>query len=210
MKEYIDKIKKGEHFKFMRFGDGEWFTIQQKPIVIGRDEHNVIPEVKEDLEYILENPIDEYYGLQPLSRRMPQFKDLIPDREWVNSDVFHNASATGKLCPLVEQLRIHKTVFIGNEDLRAIDKHIPYHDFIEVRKKDCYYDKDMVVERVNNSDGEIFLYCASRMSVPAIYAVEKEGWHIDCGSLFDPYIGKNSRRYHDGITGAIIDQNLCR
>ena len=59
--------------------------------------------------------------------------------------------------------------------------------------------------------GTIFLFAASRLSVPAIYhSTRDDCTMIDIGSLFDPYIGVSSRRYHHKITKEIINKNLGR
>lgn len=211
LKDLTDKIEKGEHFRFLRFGDGEWFCALGKPKNIGRNEHTVFKGITEEIRYIVDNLKEEHInGLQKLSVGMRHFKGLIPDREWENADVLHQASINGELCPFIKSLQGKKVAFVGSEDLIKMKDIIPFVRVITVRKKDCYLDKVKTLRRIEETDADIFLLCASRLSVPLAYHSKKDATFIDCGSLFDVFIGKPSRGYQDKMSQEIINKNLCR
>lgn len=211
VEDLTDKIDKGEKFRFLRFGDGEWFCVLGKPKMIGRNEHTVFKEVTEDLRYIVSNLKDEHIkGIQKLSVGMRQFKGLIPNREWENADVLHQASINGELCPFIQSLQGKRVAFVGSEDLQKMKDIIPFVRVITVRKKDSYLDKVKTLRRIDETDADIFLLCASRLSVPLAYHSKKDATFIDCGSLFDVFIGKPSRGYQDKMSQEIIKKNLCQ
>lgn len=208
---YVEKINTNEPFKFLRFGDGEWYIVKGDPKDIGKGEHQVFPEATEDLRYIVSHLNPKHInGLQGLSLVLANLNNLIPEWNWYNSDVFHQASENGTLRPFFESLKGKNIVIISSGKMRAVKKFIDYADFIEVREQDCYLDKDMVLEKLKQyPTGTIFLFAASRLSVPVIYHSEREDCTmIDIGSLLDPYIGITSRRYHHLLSEDIIRQNL--
>lgn len=206
---YVDKIKNGENFKFLRIGDGELLCYAGIRKTIGRGEHDVWPVLSEDIRGIIDNLNDSHInGLQPLSLTIPELAKFIPDRTWHNSDVFHNASIAGKLFPFFDSLKDRRVVLISASKTRLAP--IQYKDFIEVRAVNCYHDKDMVLKMIKGYPSDtVFLFCASRMSVPVIYHSDRNDCTmIDLGSLFEPYIGNNTRGYHSLITPEIIKRNL--
>ncbi len=209
---FIEKIKNGEPFRFLRFGDGEWYVVKGDKKDIAKGEHSVFPEITEDLRYIVSNlNIFHYNGLQGLSLTLPHLSILIPEwYNWCDSDIFHKASLAGKLYPFIEALKDKYIVIVGNENLKKIKRVIEYKDFITVRDHNCYLDKKMVLEKMKKyPSGTIFLFCASRLSVPAIYHSDRDDCTmIDLGSLFEPYLGKSTRRYHHLMTKEIINKNI--
>lgn len=214
-KTLLDKLRNNEQFRFLRWGDGEFFSIKDKKIVIGRDEHNVLPELRDDLRSIIKNINPEYINaIQPLSEKMSVFKDLIKKvrsqvKENVNADIFHNASEGGVLNDFFRVLSTRDVVIVSSKKLMPIKEFIDYKDFIVVRDKDCYLDKEMVLERISGyKRGTVFLLCSSRLSVPVIHHSERSDCtFIDCGSLLDVYVGLPSRRYQDKMSDDIINKN---
>lgn len=200
---YIEKIRKNEQFKFLRWGDGELLVMRGTPKMIGGKEHAVFPEITKDVCEIAKHLNPEHInGFQNLSLSIPDLVKFIPEYDdWYNADVFHHASQKAQLHHFFEALKGKNVVIVGSEKMKAIKKYIDYAGFITVRDQDCYRDKEMVLAEMRNyQPGTIFLFCASRLSVPAIYHSDRDDCTlIDMGSVFDPYIGVISRRYHDKI-----------
>lgn len=212
----VTKLYKKEPFKFLRWGDGEFYAMDDAKIVIGRDEHDVLPELRDDLREIFENLNPNHInGLQPLSKKLSKFEKYCKKyhkqiKNEVNADILHNASELGKLINFFEALKTRDVVIISSRKLKPISSIIKYADFIEIREKNSYLDKQMVLDRIDEyKQGTVFLFCASRLSVPAIYHSKRDDCtFIDCGSLLDVYIGKPSRRYQENMTNAVIDKNI--
>jgi len=210
---FIDKIQNGEPFRFLRFGDGEFWCANGEKKMIGKNEHGVFPAITEDIRYILSHLKKEHYnGLQPLSLTIPHLVKWIPEWDWCNADVFHEASIEGKLQPFFEALKGKKVVIVSSQKMMKIKPIIDYYDFITVKPQDCYIQKAKVLKWIEAFPPKtIFLFAASRLSVPAIYhSTRDDCTFIDVGSLLDPYIGVSSRVYHSNMTPEIIKQNTTK
>lgn len=209
LSHYVDMLRNNQQFRFLRFGDGEFLCYLGEKKSIGKGEHFVFPEVTEDIRHIVQNlNPDHYNGLQGLATRMEKFSGIIPDHPWHDSDVFHKASEKGQLFPFIEALKYRRVVLVSRADKRKI--RVKYDGFIQVRDSDCYHDKEMVLEKMKcYPAGTVFLFAASRLSVPAIYHSHRDDCTmIDIGSLFDPYVGIQSRAYHSRLTDEIMTRNL--
>jgi len=203
---YIDKIKKNEHFSFVRYGDGEWFTIlggKKGQIVKNETDYNHKAGI--ELKKTIDEPKDYYYGIQGYS--LKRFK--IQKRNWHDADVFHHASIAGKLFPLIKAMREKPVVFIGANYLRAIDKVIPYDHFIEIPDKNCYEEKDRILKEIRDyGKPAIYSFSASILSCILIYELDiKDSWLIDFGSLWDLFV-KPTRGYQLKMSVQAYYKNL--
>lgn len=202
---FLEKIRNNIPFKFMRFGDGEFHvSTGNTKKSIGKGEHAVFPEITEDVRNILKEMKPEtnvYYGLQRMSIRLVNINMWIPHFDWCNSDVFHHANEQGRLPELFEALKGKNVVIVSSAKLRPVNKYVDYSDFIEIREKDSWWDKDMVMEKIDTYPaGTVFLLCASRLSTPLIYHTKrKDCTFIDLGSALDPYVSISSRTYHQNV-----------
>jgi hypothetical protein len=194
--EHIDKINNKERYTFSRFGDGEWNAILEKQ-GSNCDGHHYFPDMGLRLKEVLTTEIiDNYaneYGIK-----------------WVASDIFHHASIKGNLQPLLEALDTRNVILVGGEHLKNYNKK---YKFIPVPRKNCWTDYKKTLTRIqeyllqNDADNleepknYVILFCASMMSnvlIDDLHPIaEVVGVTlIDIGSLFDPFVGVNSRAYH--------------
>ncbi len=206
---YCSRLDVGENFKFLRFGDGEFHSYLGSDIVIGKNEHDIYPELTSKIRSIVDNLNTSHYNaLQPYSLTIPEFQSIIPDINWLNADVFHNASEAGELAPFFRSLQGRDVVLVSNwEKINFINAA---WGFIDVQSRNCFNNYDVVMNRITeNSQDKVFLFAASRLSVPVIYDGPDDCTMIDIGSLLDPYIGKITRRYHTKMTEEIMKRNLA-
>lgn len=216
---YVNKIEKSEPFVFARYGDGEWNAMFEKT---GQncDGHKYFKQMGEDLKESLNGySYPNYFmGLQNLATTMydKNIYDLLKAKNinitWHNSDVFHYASIDGKLLPLIETLKKKNVIFIGPEYLKKISEIIPYSKFIVVPDVDCYLEKEKVINKLSeNPQDAIYSFSASMLTEILLYELYKnlkKATLIDFGSLWDPFIGKNSRIYHKEMSKETIHKNL--
>lgn len=204
---YCSRLDAGENFKFLRFGDGEFHSYLGSDIVIGKNEHDIYPALTNKIRSIVDNLNPSHYNaLQPYSLTIPEFQNIIPDYNWLNADVFHNASEAGELAPFFRSLQKRDVVLISNGDKANFNKS---WEFIEIRSKNCFDSYRYVIDDIRkDSKDKVFLFAASRLSVPVIYDGPEDCTMIDIGSLLDPYIGKITRRYHTKMTEEIMKKNL--
>ena len=205
---YCSRLDAGENFKFLRFGDGEFHCYLGSDIVIGKNEHEVYPELTYKIRSIVDNLNPSHYNaLQPYSLTIPEFKDIIPDYNWLNADVFHNASESGELAPLFRSLQKRDVVLVSDIYKKIFNRS---WGFLGVVERNCFEDYNWVMNRIReNSKDKVFLFAASRLSVPVIYDGPEDCTMIDIGSLLDPYVGKITRRYHTKMTEEIMKRNLA-
>lgn len=204
---YCSRLDAGENFKFLRFGDGEFYCYLGEDIIIGKNEHEVYKSLTNKIRSIVDNLNPSHYNaLQPYSLTIEKFKDIIPDYNWLNADVFHNASEAGELAPFFRSLQGRDVVLVSNWEKKNFNKS---WGFIEVGSRNCFEDYEWVMEVIPKyPKSTVFLFAASRLSVPVIYDGPEDCTMIDIGSLLDPYIGKITRRYHTKMTEEIIKKNL--
>jgi len=223
--EFIQKIKNKEPFSFSRFGDGEWASIlnaRTEPGAKNADGHAFFPEMGEALRQVLLSKPKYYLGMQrfALEDRYPEeIKKFIEDNQlqdiqWCNADVWHHASIKGYFDEFFDTTKDKKIIFVGPDYLTAEFRlsKFPYSLRVSVPDKDCWLQKDKIVERIKDTlslynekdqEGEIVLFCASMPAKVMIHELYQQFGHqhtlIDCGSVFDPYVGKASRSYHKKI-----------
>jgi hypothetical protein len=204
---YCSRLDAGENFKFLRFGDGEFHCYLGNDIIIGKNEHEVYPELTSKIKSIVNNLNPSHYNaLQPYSLTIPAFASVIPDINWLNADVFHNASEAGELAPFFRSLQKRDVVLVSNWEKLKFNKS---WGFIEVGSRNSFDEYHSVLEYINKDYKEnIFLFAASRLSVPVIYDGPEDCTMIDIGSLLDPYIGRVTRGYHKRMTEEVIKRNL--
>lgn len=208
--EHLNKIKKFKRYTFSRWGDGEWLCI------IGKngsncDGHFYFPEMGKALREVLASKPNYIIGLQGLAKRhMPEIIEEYTAKynlEWVNSDIFHNANASGRIKALFKALENREVLLVGGNHLKEFNKD---WKFIEVPRVNCWnaYDKTKeklsnYFDRVESGQKPVVLFCASMMSNVLIddfhnlasnYQIDAT--LIDFGSVLDPYVGVKSRTYH--------------
>ena len=207
---YCNRLDAGENFKFLRFGDGEFHSYLGSDIVIGKNEHDIYPALTNKIRSIVDNLNPSHYNaLQPYSLTIPEFKNIIPDINWLNADVFHNASEAGELAQFFRSLQKRDVVLVSNWEKLKFAQDRSW-GFIRVEDRNCFNDYDFVVYNMGDwSSNTVFLFAASRLSVPVIYDGPEDCTMIDIGSLLDPYIGRVTRGYHKRMTEEVMKRNLA-
>ena len=205
---YVSLLKSKTPFSFSRFGDGEWNAVFNEPGA-NCDGHEYLPQLGADLRNALLNKGKYYYAIQSYAiqqagARIASF--LVKNKihwQWHYADIFHDAHNAGELYPLVEQLRRMNVVVIGPDYLRTIGNAVfDYSDFIEIPRINCYTAKDAVIEKileiqVNSNMPTVYAFSASMASNVMIHElcprIGEQAWLIDFGSLWDVYVGEDTR-----------------
>ena len=208
-KNFLNKIKFNKPFTFSRWGDGEFQAINLDKKGANCDGHKYFPDMSLELEKILESNPTYYTGLQPLAQKvMPEVIKEYDYINWVNADVFHDASINGEFNKFLSVINEKRVVIVGPDymnKLNSIIKTIKAH--IVVPRKNCWLEKDRILSDLNNflSDKKeqyIVLFAASMASNIMIHEIQKKykiHSFIDIGSVLDPYIGHRIRGYHEKL-----------
>lgn len=200
--EFIETIASGVPFAFTRWGDGEWLNIRKSP---GRncDGNLYYHDLGDALSKIVETRQDYILGFQDTQWRLPSDVDKYPDQDWVDADVFHKASMDNRLSSLIETLQTRRVVYIGNKDLKGL----PFIDeFIEIPQNNVWLIREEVLEKIKGTiDSHVSkVYCfsagmATNVFIDRLWKYNRTQTYIDVGSVFDPYVGKITRTYHNRL-----------
>jgi hypothetical protein len=219
---YVDKLKAGQKFAFVRYGNGEWDCTLSLRKHTGSGSQWFTSELRTAMaETLTSAPSDEYYiasqSAPYLTRKhiMPKadvwLRENAPGIAWVDGEVLHKASLRGRLYPFVEAIQRERIVVVGPQWLLKL----PFtRTFINVKAKDCWDDYENILGRIrgHNFSNAIILFSAGPTAKVLIRQLwrEKPGanWLIDCGSLWDPYCGVKSRNYHKRIKPGVLRRNL--
>lgn len=216
--EIIQKLKDREPFKFSRWGDGEWLCMN-KETGENRDGNTYLPELGKELLKILESQPGYYMGVQygvfynenyVHGHQHPSLRDFmikkmfeLPEINWVNGDVLHQASEYGYLQEFWDVLQDRNVIYIGAEYFNKLPfDHVVVPDNNSFGFNDELFDfltikgmKDF--ERDYQDD--VYLVSAAMNSNVIIDCLPDEVTAIDIGSVFDPYLGIERATYQRNV-----------
>lgn len=192
----INNLKDGINFKFARYGDGEIYAM------LGRkgancDGHTYFPDLGKRLIQTIEQEPKYMVGIQPLSvSHLPiQVAGFFGGFKLYNADVLHSASIDGVLERLFEAISGRYLVVVGPSHLASLFDGV----HIVIPTVNCWLSYGSIKEQLafHLKEDAVVLLCASMMSEVLIKDFEDYNCTmIDCGSVFDPYAGVKSRKYH--------------
>lgn len=212
---FVRRIVEGTPTTFSRWGDGEWHSVFGRRDGHNCDGHNYFPKMGEDLKTVLTGRPDYVLGLQGLARRLWPGKietwlekSALHDLDWIDADVFHNASREGKIAPLLDALRSRPLVLVGPPHLSRLQTFLGYREFVTVPPKNSYLAWERLVNEVSqvacilprNSVIGISAGMPGKLIADRLHRRNgKKHSIIDFGSLWDVYAGVRSRKYMHGM-----------
>ncbi len=206
--QFLTKLLNREPFSFSRFGDGEWSAILQRP---GKntDGHEYFPDMGAALAEVLRSRPAYPIGIQNHAlRTLPEVAVWLAlngfhlGNDFVNADVWHNASIEGQFKRFFEALRHKSVLLVGPHEVAKLGIH---NYWVEVPSLNCWKSKDVIMKGIDNYIDYvgIVLFCASMASNVMIHELyQKHGkvkTLLDMGSVFMPYVGVANRSYHKKI-----------
>lgn len=196
-------------FAFSRWGDGEWQAL------LGYSGANCDGQVytgalRADLTRVLEDRPTYLLGLQPLAVRAmgddihAWLKRRRLNLPWVNADVLANASINHVLSDFTGCLARRGVVLIGPAHLATLAL-FPILHLIVVPSQGAYdayarvRDQSLQALSALQTDRPVVLISAGLMANLLVHDLARAfptRTILDCGSLWDPYVGVVSRKYH--------------
>lgn len=217
---YVDKLLNGERFAFVRYGNGEWDCILDLYYRTRSGSQRFTPDLRQALTESLTTPHagDYYTALQStgfLQRIgiLPQAETWLaenaPGMAWHDGEVFTKASAKGRLGPLVRALKTQRVVVVGPRWTMKL----PFASvFVPVRSHDCWTDVANIEAQLRKLTNCVVSFSAGPATKVLIHRlwpqIGRSCSLIDFGSVWDPYCGVHSRRYHKRITPEVMRRNL--
>ena len=209
---FCSLLEEGILFSIARYGDGEWKAIFGAS---GHncDKHPYTPKLQKELIESLEPPKGaafHFYGLQPLAvrrfgARIEQWlashhkQDLI----WVDADVFHRAGSEGILGRFINALKERPVILAGPPHL--LEMKLFDYDYVYVPPYRCHDASNQIereiVARLDKAKAPTVVSISASMAANGIThrlanAYGAKHTILDIGSLWDPYAGVVSRKYH--------------
>lgn len=209
------KLTERENFTFSRIAsDGELNCIYGKS-GSNCDQHPYTPEMGARLKDIINKPQRYHLGLQSLAygQRKAQI-DEIAERvgiRWANADIMHHASIKGEFEQFFKALEGRSVIFVAPKRHSQLQKKIESLqkcekiNYVFIPEINCYSDYPNTKSYLSKitKENDVVLYSASMMTKVLIDDMfEKMGntiTQIDCGSVFEPYLGIANRTYHKKI-----------
>lgn len=200
--DILTKISSNTPFAFARYGDGEWLNIRKAP-GSNCDGNKYYPELGDRLEQIVSNKQDYILGAQDYKKW-----NLLSDVEqydintWIDADIFHKASMNGKLSNLFKALNEVHVVYIGNESLKSLNF---INEFIQIPYNNVWLEYTSVLAKIKatfSKTHKTYLFSAgmcANIFIHDLWSINRNNSYIDVGSVFDPYIGRNTRKYHSNL-----------
>lgn len=214
--EILRRLEENQSFSFSRWGDGEWEAVLslKKQDEANCDGHQFFDSMRLELQNILLKRPPYMLGMQRLAYHKLIGKEIdtffksnnlkLENLWWVDADVFHNASRSGKILSFFEQLKKKNILLVGPQYLRNL--RIFTFDLVEVPLLNCWLERVQIMaqieERRKVKDYDAILFCAGMTSnwmVDQLYGNFK-GFIVDIGSLLDPFAGRNTRNYHKKLS----------
>jgi hypothetical protein len=231
LSDYVHQMSLRMPFSFARYGDGEWASVLGKRVKPDKncDGHTFYPAMQQAFRKVFAELRDQpdcydyWLGMQPMALRMwglriDKFlkRRGLHDRQWYDADVFHVASRDGELMPLIRALQDLPVVVVGPNHLRTLDQVFGYNEFIPVPPRNCFLQLDGIIAGIRKAlkqqrdDVVAVTISASMPAELIIHELYKDygeqAFLIDLGSVFDPYVGVRSRKYHQGMTQNAIQR----
>ena len=223
---YVDRLKNGDPFTFIRYGDGEWSAILgDRPVTSSGSQRLLLPGLHKWMKLSIKRcPNAANYivamratSLQPAIRRWLD-NNAPAHIRWHDCTVFYKASKKGRLYPFVNAVRNLGVpiAVIGPERLRRLDgKVFEIEHFIEIPGRNAFVKHNKIIADALKIPTPAFITIsagpAGKVIAHKLYN-ETGGRHFtfDLGSLWDPYVGKRTRMYHKGMLRrpAVIKANL--
>lgn len=220
LKYYVDKINAGEPFSFVRYGNGEWDCILKLYHTTRSGSQKFTPELRQALSASLtELREGEYYrAIQSLSFLerigiLPKAEAWLAENElyipWHNGEVFTRAAIKGRLYPLVAALKKQRVVMVGPKWTMKL----PFANvFVPVRSRNCWTQVEDIKAQLRDIQNAVISFSAgptAKVLIHYLYPIIGNScWLIDFGSLWDPYCGVNSRRYHKRMNPKLLKRNM--
>jgi hypothetical protein len=217
---YVTQLNKDKRFSFVRYGNGEWDCILDLYHRTRSGSQYFNNGLQDALSETLKlEPPDNYYVaiqsttflasvgiLRQAEKWLSRYRLSYP---WYDGEVFHKASRNEQLYPLIKALHKKKVVVVGPHWLMAL----PFSNtFIPIRPKNCWQDFPDIYRRLIGLHNAVISFSAgpaAKVLIRRLYPVIGDNcWLIDFGSMWDPYCGVQSRRYHKTLRPENLARNL--
>jgi len=217
---FVDALRANTPFTVSRWGDGEWNSVLGKTHGKNCDGHRYFEKMGDDLRAVLLDKPAYILGIQRHALRI--FKGRVEDwlathglthLDWIDADVFHEASEKGELVELVKEMRQRPVMLVGPPHLEQLQHYLGAHLFVPVAPLNSYLSLDQIHQTVTDKLAampagtvvSISMGMPSKLLVHRLHARwAAQHTIIDFGSVWDVYAGVVSRKYMHRMTNPVL------
>lgn len=225
---YIQALLDRQPFAFSRWGDGEWCCL------LGRPGHNKAgmpysAPLRADLTAVLVSRPTYDLGLSesvvhPTRPKRLSLRSEVPawleahglTLPWVEADGLYRRSLAGTLDPFVAALSSRQVILVGPSYFSGLRLFpVVAHVLVPPRMHHEHEIKRLVrqtLAALRDFPGSVIAISAgmsANVLIDRVYAVRPEATLIDCGSLWEPYLGRIVRRYHKTVLARLALQGAA-
>lgn len=207
--ELVDRIGQGRPVAFSRWGDGEWSAILGRPGA-NCDGQAYTPSLRTALGDVLRRRPTYSLGIQRLARRRMGAdidawlaQEGLSDLPWTEAGILHTASINAALEPFLEALRARPPILVGPARLARLESRFPLVDHVVIPDTAAWDVRAQLlregVEALDCHPGAPVIVSAgmgANVLIDHWVTTHPDRCLIDTGSLWDPYVGVATRRYH--------------
>jgi hypothetical protein len=200
--EFVTWLQEDTGFCFARYGDGTFLGMQG---IEGKNCDGAL--VRFDQTSALEASIRDTtitHGIGDLAISVGKAHKWLAKKEinidWYDCNVMHTASITGKLYPFIQFLRTRRIILLGPKHLGQLRK-LSLQAFIPVHPTEAFYEVPRLyktacrtIQQTKANTVLISAGTAAPVLVSRLHLAFPSINIIDTGSLWDPYVGKLSRK----------------
>lgn len=198
--EMINKIKRGETFSFARYGDGEYNSLMGTGYNGCTSSGNTYTsKIKRLIQETLDNPhLDDgyWYAASPAGKR---FRKNFNEINWRDADLLSAASFHGELKSFINILNNKTSILVAPKYLHEIK--INFNKYYEIPNVNSYNKIETIIPEIKNLikkyKNPIICIIGGTTSEVLVYKlhpfVKNQGWLIDVGAVFDPYVDQSKR-----------------
>lgn len=213
---YIDKLRRGEPFSALSFGDGELLVASRKKTgQLMQHEERITPRMEEeilaaldvldedvlhgtDLHLILPETyqgrdVDLLMGMARMYEHVIKSKPVV----WYDATIWDTACRLGELAPLLRVLRQLDVVIIGHPLVCELKFLRPVHTVL-IPPSNAYSQIDEIEKRAREwGKPAVFLVCAGLSAIPVIMRLRQfspGATFLDLGSTLDVFVGLGGNR----------------
>lgn len=208
---FVAQLQAGTPFAFSRWGDGEWHAVLGRVRGHNCDRHPFSLPLSQALRAVLDSRPPYLLGMQRLAQRImgPRIRAYLEPRtlhrlDWIDADVFHDASRLGQLGPLVAALNARAVLLVGPPHLSKLSPWLGWQQRLEVPLVDCWAQYGQLrqdvaaVLRAARTSLVVGLSCGMPAKVllhDLFHDFGRQHTLVDFGSVWDVYAGVPSRVY---------------
>jgi hypothetical protein len=209
----MEKLESKQPISLSRWGDGEW------ECMLGFGGGNsegcyYFPDLGKRLGDILVSRPPYWLGYGRLASstyptEIAEFMELykLEDLNWSCADVFHDASADGSIGRFFKFLNERYVVIVGPKSHDKTCTIFKSQAIARIRRPNCWLEYPEILQAcqgfLRQEPHAVIVICAGFAANVLIDDLYRDfgdtATLLDCGSLFEPYIGLRTRTCHDEV-----------